>query len=353
MHIMNRQPSFVKEIASSLRHRCDVNAGDRLLMGVSGGADSVALLRAMAYLAGRRNRETTLIVGHVNHHLRTDADDEAQFVANLAKELGLAFLEVDLTPPAKTAASSVVPTAVSPQENIEQWARQSRYAALKTMAAQCDAAAVVTAHHADDQLETMLMRLMRGSSAKALAGMRWRRKLAADTPIKLLRPMLGVTHQQALDYLQSLGQSWREDHTNADTTRLRAALRAKVLPQLKVLSPQLTQRVSQTSDHLHGVARVLKTAIEKENASQVVKAADDVRYARAAARLADAAVVQGLLHQLFIEMGVPADSLRRSVVVKIASAMRDTQGGCRAFTFANHVTAELDKTHLTIGRTSH
>ena len=160
---------LVRAVAEGLRHHCGVREGARLIVAVSGGADSVALLRALAILAPRRNWNLNLAVGHVQHHLRKrGAEADARFVAALAKKLELPFLRADLEPPRPAKG------------NREDWARKERYGALAEMAQAFGASFMVTAHHGDDQLETMLMRLVRGCSVRGLAGMRWRRRLAGS-----------------------------------------------------------------------------------------------------------------------------------------------------------------------------
>ena len=223
---------LVRSIARSLRRRCGVVEGDRLLLAVSGGADSVALLRAVALLAPRRKWRLRLAIGHVQHHLRNDAEDDARFVAELAKDLRLPFARRDL--------------ALRSTENMEAQARKARYAALAQMALETNCRYVATAHHADDQLETTLMRMLRGTGVAGLRGIAWRRQLEND--LLLVRPMLATTHTQALDFLTRIGQAWREDHTNSDTQRTRARLRHEVLPVLRELSPSAARKAVELGD---------------------------------------------------------------------------------------------------------
>ncbi|MCC7205416.1 MAG: tRNA lysidine(34) synthetase TilS, partial [Phycisphaeraceae bacterium] len=225
---------LVRTVAGALRrHVLNKRQGGssrRLLVAVSGGADSVALLRAMLTLAGRRGWEMDLAVGHVQHHLRHQAEDDARFVAELADKHGLAYLRADLD---MTDAGGA---------NLEAVGRQKRYEALGVMVQSLGATHVLTAHQADDQLETLLMRLLRGASARGWSGMAWRRRLSPGSDVSLVRPMLAVSRDDVLDYLRAIGQTWREDHTNADVTRWRARLRRDVLPVLRDLRPDAAER---------------------------------------------------------------------------------------------------------------
>lgn len=240
---------LVRTVARSLRQPCGVTNPARILVAVSGGADSVALLRALHHLSHRRRWKLTLAVGHVDHHLRDDSAADAAFVADLARTLKLKCFRRDL------ALSRDTP-------NLEATAREHRYAALTEMAHECGAAFVATAHHADDQLETLLMALLRGTTVKGLRGIAWRRELPPalrppSSALFLIRPMLKATHAQAIDYLQQLDQPWREDHTNDDVTRTRARLRRDVLPVLRDLRPSAALKAAELAEHARTIMRKL------------------------------------------------------------------------------------------------
>ncbi len=228
---------FVRRVAHGLRHRCGVGDGAGVVVAVSGGADSVALLRAMHLLAPRRTWHLRLIVGHVQHHLRDDAEDDARFVEQLAATLGLPFARSDIHPQHHGA-------------NVEATARRQRYAALAQIAVEHDAGVLATAHHADDQLETVLMRLVRGTGVAGLRGIAWKRPVSHDEPsaTAVIRPMLAATRADALTFLGQLQQLWREDHTNADASRLRARLRRDVLPHLRDLHPRVAHHAVALAD---------------------------------------------------------------------------------------------------------
>jgi tRNA(Ile)-lysidine synthase len=312
----------VKALARALRHRCGVRPGQRLLLAVSGGCDSLALLRAMAILAPRRGWNLQLIVGHVQHHLREQAESDAAFVADAARRLNLPHLRRDIRVPAGV--------------NVEAFARRARYEALLAMARETDAAAVITAHHADDQLETLLMRLLRGSSLRGLAGMAWRRRLADSPPVHLLRPMLAVERAAARDFLASLDQAWCEDHTNADVTRLRARLRREVMPVLRAVTPTSSQRAVRLGDHLRQSAAVLDAAVHAALGQHPGP------ISRQQARQWPAIVLTGVLRQRLEALGVPADRLTQRHLAPLARAARDRRGGVRPFDLSPRVRVTVD-----------
>ena len=195
----------------------------RTLIACSGGADSSALTLALA------DATSELVVAHVVHDLRppTIARRDRDSAATLAASLGLPFVENDIHPAAQGG-------------NAEATARRLRYEALANLAKQHGCRFIATAHHADDQLETVLMALMRGSGPRGLSGIARTRPIEDD--LALIRPMLQVTREDARRICVQAKCSWIEDETNDDTTRLRAALRQIVIPQLERLRPGVAHR---------------------------------------------------------------------------------------------------------------
>ncbi len=198
--------------------------GRAVVVAVSGGADSVGLLRVLAEVAP--GLDLVLSVGHLNHGVRGEAArEDAQFVEELAKSLGLA-VDVGDWKPEKMA-------------NFEAEARRARYDWLISVARARGASAVAVGHTRDDQAETILHRIVRGTGPKGLSGMKFRRKLSDG--LWLIRPLLNVSRDQIRHYLQSIGQTWREDATNADERRNRARIRRQVLPDLASLNPKVSE----------------------------------------------------------------------------------------------------------------
>lgn len=303
--------------------------GMSLLLAVSGGCDSVALLRACAALAPRRQWNLDLHIAHVQHHLRDSAEADAAFVTDLAKTLNLPHLRTDLD-------------LSNHAGNVEATARRERYAALQTMAQTAAAAAVVTAHHGDDQLETLLMRMLRGSSARGLSGIRWRRRLLRGGDIVLLRPMLATDRAMARDYLSAIGQAWCEDPTNEDTTRRRARLRRDVLPILREMQPNAASKAVHMADHMAGASRVIEAAVDRA-AAGVSREGGAFTMDRAKARQWNRLVLAGVLRRLLGDVGVPTDALGGRAVGPIVRAVRDREGGERRFALSGGVTVTVNR----------
>jgi tRNA(Ile)-lysidine synthase len=190
-----------------------------VIVAVSGGGDSVALLRGLAAI--KQPGEGRLIAAHVNHKLRgADADDDQVFVERLCRQLGLDC----------EAATAVVDAAAGGRgQGIESQARKERYAILEAMAGRLGARFVVTAHTADDQAETILHRILRGTGLRGLAGMSRSRRLGGAT---LLRPLLQIGRAELAAYLHDRGQPFRTDATNGDVRFTRNRIRRELLPLL-------------------------------------------------------------------------------------------------------------------------
>jgi tRNA(Ile)-lysidine synthase len=201
--------------------------GDRMGMAVSGGADSVALLLLMLELRGRLG--IVLSVVHFNHKLRGKASDaDEQFVKKLATKHGLEFHCTSL---------HVAKKAKKERANLEDAARRSRYDYFRSLAESGACTRVAVAHTADDQAETVLGHLLRGTGITGLGGIH---------PVvgPVVRPLLDVRRSELRVYLRSRKQTWREDLTNRDTRRMRARIRKKLLPLLeKHFQPEIVSHL--------------------------------------------------------------------------------------------------------------
>lgn len=231
---MSSYHPLVRSLSRTLRERCGVAEGDAVLLAVSGGADSTALLRACALLAPKRGWKLRLGVAHVQHGVRREAQAEARSVEATAERLRLPFFRVDLEP------------STFKGRNLEEAMREARYDALARIARDNGFGFLATAHHADDQLETLLLRLCRGCRPEAMAGIAWRREL--EPGLHLIRPLLDIEHADAMDFLHGLGQAWHEDASNGDEARARAKLRLRVVPALKELHPDAARKATALAD---------------------------------------------------------------------------------------------------------
>ncbi len=307
-----------------------VNDGDRrTLVACSGGADSVALVLMLIAAVGAAGGE--IVVGHVLHDLRPASETKADrdLVAGLAAQLGLGFVEASV--------------AVREQPgNAEGNARAARYRELERMAWEAGCPFVATAHHANDQVETMLMAMLRGAGIGGMAGMEPRRELGGSggRGVALVRPMLEVGRTEAERVCRLAGVAWATDATNADTEKLRSGLRHGAVKAMEGLRPGGMERAAETAARLREVAGL----VEELAAAFVAKAdrkADgegktppySFSWLRADLVCEHPVVVSAALRQAYQELhgGKYADSLRARSVQRVLVAISEVTGGKRCF----------------------
>jgi tRNA(Ile)-lysidine synthase len=205
-----------QRVLANIRQRKMLLPGDRAGVAVSGGADSVGLLRLLERLRSRLGIK--LVVVHFDHRLRgAESDADAQFVVELAHELGLESV---------IESGDVLAVASENKWNLEDAGRRLRYAFFERLVAEGKASRIAVAHTEDDQAETVLAQLLRGTGPTGLGGIHPEMGC-------VVRPVLGERRETVRRYLQEIDQPWREDSTNRDVGRVRARLRERLLPMLE------------------------------------------------------------------------------------------------------------------------
>jgi tRNA(Ile)-lysidine synthase len=247
---MARHPSVPERVCEFLATLKSPPAG--IVVAVSGGADSVALLRALSEVIGGR-----LIVAHFNHGLRgAESDADAEFVAELAENLRL---------PCRIERRDM--RAETHGQNLEAAARAARYSWMAVVAGSEQLHFVATGHNANDQAETVLFRLLRGTGLAGLRGIARQRRLCSE--VRLFRPLLGVCRDEIERYLKSIGQPWRQDSSNSDRRFVRNRLRHDLLPLLaRDYNPRVSEALGRLGleavawrrAQIRGIARRLRLA---------------------------------------------------------------------------------------------
>jgi tRNA(Ile)-lysidine synthase len=228
-----------KLVAFEKRHAL-LPAGGRVLAGVSGGPDSVALAHWLSVQKRRKGLDVALL--HVHHGLRgRAADQDAAFVLALGKSLGL---------PASVVKADVRKLAASRRSGLEDAGRKARYDALARAAKRGRRSVVCVGHQLDDQAETVLLHVLRGTSLAGLGAMAPLRPLAPG--VALARPLLPLTRREVLEYLKAHGLEWREDASNASEAFERNWVRRKLLPLLEKRRPGVAQRLSALAEQARG-----------------------------------------------------------------------------------------------------
>jgi tRNA(Ile)-lysidine synthase len=255
-----RLPRLVAAVDRALRAAGMPPPSSTLVVGLSGGADSVALLDALASL--RRRRRFRVVAAHLDHRLRPGSAEDAAFCAELCRALDV---------PLRVGGADVRARAASEKGGLEQAARRERYAFLRRVRDEESAFAVAVAHTRDDQAETLLLRLLRGAGATGLAGMRPR---SGD----VVRPLLGVSRDEVLAHLRERGLEWREDPSNADTAHRRNRVRHELVPYLEErFNPGIRASLARTAAvladeeaHLRGEADGLLAVAAREDEGSLV-----------------------------------------------------------------------------------
>lgn len=210
---------LVSDFIGHVRRTGLLEPGDRVIVACSGGADSTALALLVAKSA-RRIGLAGVTIAHLDHALREDSRDDAAFVARLAARLGLPL------------ASERRRVRAKKGESPEAAARRVRYAFLERSARAAGARKIVTAHHMDDQAETVLLRVLRGTGPAGLAAIRPSRRLRRGSDLRVVRPLLAFRRDRLREWLTRWGETWREDPTNV-SGNVRARLRNEALPVLR------------------------------------------------------------------------------------------------------------------------
>ena len=214
--------------------------GDRLLVAVSGGPDSVALLHLLYEM--REEFQLHLQIAHLQHGIRSEeAKSDARFVAALAEQLNLPFHMKEVSVPAMRLAAG--------KGNLEALARAERYRFFTEVTAAHGLTKVATGHTLEDQAETVLMRFLRGSGLKGLGGIAPVQGMRSLGGLTIIRPLLQISKQDLLAYLAERGQDFCVDRTNGDTSLLRNWLRLELLPKIRErVDARLSERLAQQAE---------------------------------------------------------------------------------------------------------
>lgn len=257
--------SIFESVAAACRRHGLLKLNDVVVVGVSGGPDSLCLLHLLNQL--RPAFKLQLTVAHLNHQLRAaHATADAQFVTQLARQWQL---------PLELGSQNVAVLAEERKQSVEEAARQARYAFLWQVAHKVGAAKIAVGHNADDQVETVLMHFLRGSGLHGLrgmlptvpiAGLRLHPDDVAGLPLEpapqIIRPLLEISRADIEEYCQTHHLSPRQDHTNQDTTYFRNRLRHELIPQLERYNPNVRQVIRRTARVVAADVQLLNSRLD-------------------------------------------------------------------------------------------
>ncbi|MBQ8867447.1 MAG: tRNA lysidine(34) synthetase TilS [Bacteroidaceae bacterium] len=239
---MGQTTQFEHNVQAFIRQERLVGQGEALLVALSGGADSVALLRVLLRLG------YSCHAAHCNFHLRGEESnrDEA-FCRTLCQTLGVELHVTHFDTHEYAARQGI---------SIEMAARELRYAWFDELCSGHGYAHVAVAHHRDDAVETLLLNLVRGTGLAGLTGIR---------PVngRVVRPLLGVSRAEVMAYLKALAQDYVTDSTNLQDEYVRNKIRLQILPLLEKINPQVREKISSTIHHLRGVETIYDKAVKE------------------------------------------------------------------------------------------
>jgi tRNA(Ile)-lysidine synthase len=226
---------------------------ETIVVGVSGGADSTALLLGLQELKSASKLSVNICVAHLDHKLRKTSTRDARWVADFAARHGYDCV---------IGRAKVAELARANNDNLEQAARKARYAFLERTAKRKSAKYVLTAHTMDDQAETVLLRLMRGSAGGGLGGMDAVRSLGATRSIKLVRPLLWARRSDTENYCRFRKTPFLIDEMNNDVGFSRVRVRQQLLPLMQSFNNRIVEAISRTAAQLREDRAVLATDSE-------------------------------------------------------------------------------------------
>ena len=292
-------PTLLRIAERTLKEECSLEHGERLLVAVSGGGDSSALVHVLSLLLPKLG--CTLLAHGVDHGLRPEAAAELDLAEELCARLGVPFSRTRVDVPAGG--------------NLQARAREARREALASAAARHSATRIATAHHADDRAETVVIRLLSGGSPSGLA-------VLPPAEGRLVRPIVRARKSDVLRHLERHRIPYADDPSNQNRKFLRVRVRLEVMPLLEALSPGVVGHLTALADELISDALPIVT---DEAGSPVALRGAHVRAVRRAFRLGMAArvrisggreiVVDGKLRQLRIDRAVDGTEKRRELRV--------------------------------------
>jgi tRNA(Ile)-lysidine synthase len=327
-------------LRTTLREQALFDAGETLIVAVSGGADSLALLHALNYL--RRTFGYVLHAATLDHGIRgTAGAADADHVVMLAAAWGI---------PITRGAADVPELARQWQVGIETAARRARYTFLAETARAAGAKTVVTAHHAGDQAETVLMRLMRGSGLPGLAGMAYDSPLPGAPDLRLVRPMLALPRAVIEAYCRAHSIEFRQDETNADRSYIRNRVRHDLLPLLRTFNPQIDSALTTLADNVR-LDNAFLTALAEVSLEQIIiqRSADRIRLSAEGFRTLDPSLQRRVLIAAARALGV--ENIRQHHIRHVQAVTIHAKQGAAA-DFSDNVHLRVEYGALIIERKS-
>ncbi|MEO1991575.1 MAG: tRNA lysidine(34) synthetase TilS [Pirellulales bacterium] len=315
------------EAAMAVLHECD----SPIVVGVSGGADSTALLLGLVELRSKDCHSAEIIIAHGEHDLRSEASGDREFVVSMAKRLELKCICQKI---------NILDQKGSHGLGIEGRARELRYKFFENVAYQTGSRCVAVAHTADDQAETILHRILRGTGIAGVAGMSAARELCEG--ISIIRPLLHMRKEVIHEWLLSIGQSWREDESNTDIRFSRNFLRHEIIKSCEEGAyPSATEAIVRLGSHAAGVSAALASAADVILENHVTRADDGkIRIRLEPLRGLDPFLVHEVFAQLWRKENWPRRDMTMQHYKKLVGLIKDSSKKNTSFDLPSGIRAE-------------
>ena len=299
----------------------------------------MALLRLLHGVNQSRHWQWALVVAHINHGLRGAASAADQrLVERTARDLGLPYAGTRLR--LKKVRGGHISEAVL---------RRARLRALLALARRRRCIAIVLAHHADDQAETVLLRILRGCSVAGLSAMRPSRHLDG---IRLVRPLLTFERAALRTYLGSIGQPWREDHTNALPLYLRNRVRHDLLPRLEAYQPAIRRVLVRLAQQARASVQAHRRAARALARRALVVKGKSAIIARAAGRRQPRLIVGMVLRSALQQLDAPLGRVDAAALARAVDALCGNKSG-QQIQIGGHIALRIQRQHGLLRRTVH
>lgn len=238
---------MTEDFLSQIKAKGYWKAGEKVIVGVSGGIDSMVLFDLLNQLP--QDYKPAIVVAHINHHLRSESDEEERFIKKWMQQYHVPVFVHQW------------PKSEHPDSGFEQEARKVRYRFFNEVAQKTGSHHILTAHHRDDQVETVLMRFVKGSSIEELTGIVESRKAGERS---VIRPLLPYSKEMITDYAERNAISWREDESNLSLAYTRNRYRHQIIPELKKENPALEQHIYDFSKEIEDLLKAIEPLINEE-----------------------------------------------------------------------------------------
>lgn len=260
---------MLKRLSQELRSERLLKRSDRVVVGVSAGPDSMALLHLLLGLNRLDDWDLDLHIAHLNHQLRGgDADADAAFVQAAADSHSI---------PCTIEKRDVAKLSEAESVGVEEISRRERYAFFERVCLQTGAKVVAVGHHADDHAETVLQRIVRGTGLRGLSGIPRSRPLSPNSSVRLIRPLLRMTRASLRAYLSDDGIAFREDRSNDSLEPTRNRIRNVILPQIEEsINPQVRDALVRLAEQAHWVSEYLGETVQRTFESLIISHTDQM-----------------------------------------------------------------------------